>query len=123
VVAGTIAVSGIYDRFDRLPEVRTALTVWSDYFEALVSGEEKKGRSSTLAASPRPPPDRLSVSATPSQLAFASGDPEIARARSRVDAPSASSDRISRSRETDGSPPSILATRDWLEWIIRASSV
>lgn len=42
-IAGTIAVSGIYDRFDRLPEIRAALTVWSDYVEALVSGEEKKG--------------------------------------------------------------------------------
>ena len=35
-IAGTIAVSGIYDRFDRLPEIRAALTAWSDYVEALV---------------------------------------------------------------------------------------
>jgi len=42
-IAGTIAVSGIYDRFDRLPEIRAALTAWSSYVEALVSGEEKQG--------------------------------------------------------------------------------
>lgn len=42
-VAGTIAVSGIYDRFDRLPEIRSALAAWSIYVEALVSGEEKRG--------------------------------------------------------------------------------
>jgi hypothetical protein len=35
-IAGTIAVSVIYDRFDRLPEIRAALTVWSDYVEALI---------------------------------------------------------------------------------------
>jgi integrase len=29
-IAGTIAVSGIYDRFDRLPEIRAALTAWSN---------------------------------------------------------------------------------------------
>jgi integrase len=28
-VAGTIAVSGIYDRFDRLPEIRSALAAWA----------------------------------------------------------------------------------------------
>jgi integrase len=42
-IAGTIAVSGIYDRFDRLPEIRAALTAWSNYVEALVSGEEMRG--------------------------------------------------------------------------------
>ncbi len=42
-IAGTIAVSGIYDRFDRLPEIRSALVEWSNYVEALVSGEEKRG--------------------------------------------------------------------------------
>jgi len=36
-------VSGIYDRFDRLPEIRTALTAWSDYVEALIREEEKQG--------------------------------------------------------------------------------
>jgi len=35
-IAGTIAVTGIYDRFDRLPEIRAALTAWSDYVEALI---------------------------------------------------------------------------------------
>ena len=38
----------------------------------------------------------------------------IRRASSERDAPSASSDRISRSSETDGSPASSFATRDWL---------
>ena len=42
-IAGTIAVSGIYDRFDRLPEIRAALAAWATYVEALVTGEEKRG--------------------------------------------------------------------------------
>ena len=45
-VAGTIAVSGIYDRFDRLPEIRVALVAWSNYVEALVTGE---GRGEVVA--------------------------------------------------------------------------
>jgi integrase len=42
-IAGTIAVSGIYDRFDRLTEIRAALSAWASYIEALVTGEEKRG--------------------------------------------------------------------------------
>jgi integrase len=42
-IAGTIAVSGIYDRFDRLPEIRSALAAWATYVERLVTGEEKRG--------------------------------------------------------------------------------
>jgi integrase len=42
-IAGTIAVSGIYDRFDRLPEIRAALTAWANYVERLVTGEPKHG--------------------------------------------------------------------------------
>jgi integrase len=42
-IAGTIAVSGIYDRFDRLPEIRSALVAWSNYVEALVTGEAERG--------------------------------------------------------------------------------
>jgi hypothetical protein len=42
-IAGTIAVSGIYDRFDRLPEIRSALIAWSDYVQALVAGEAQRG--------------------------------------------------------------------------------
>jgi integrase len=42
-IAGTIAVSGIYDRFDRLPEIRSALVAWSSYVETLVTDEEKRG--------------------------------------------------------------------------------
>ena len=41
-IAGTIAVSGIYDRFDRLPEIRSALAAWASYVETLVAGEEKR---------------------------------------------------------------------------------
>jgi integrase len=41
-IAGTIAVSGIYDRFDRLPEIRAALTAWSDYVEALVNEKDEQ---------------------------------------------------------------------------------
>jgi integrase len=57
-IAGTIAVSGIYDRFDRLPEIRSALVAWSSYVETLVTGEEKRGevvafgRASDGSASP-----------------------------------------------------------------------
>ena len=43
-------------------------------------------------------------------------------ARSRFDMPRASNERTSRSSETDGSPASILATRDWLERRARARS-
>ncbi len=42
-IAGTIAVSGIYDRFDRLPEIRAALTAWSDYVEPLIREEDREG--------------------------------------------------------------------------------
>jgi integrase len=42
-IAGTIAVSGIYDRFDRLPEIRSALAAWATYVEQLVTGEDKRG--------------------------------------------------------------------------------
>ncbi len=41
-IAGTIAVSGIYDRFDRLPEIRSALVAWSNYVETLATGEVKR---------------------------------------------------------------------------------
>jgi hypothetical protein len=42
-IAGTIAVSGIYDRFDRLPEIRSALVAWATYVETLVAGEARRG--------------------------------------------------------------------------------
>src|SRR3990167_2865279 len=42
---------------------------------------------------------------------------------SRLEVPRARSDRISRSRETDGSPASIFATRDWLDFSALARSV
>jgi integrase len=42
-IAGTIAVSGIYDRFDRLPEIRAALVAWASYVETLVTCEDKRG--------------------------------------------------------------------------------
>jgi hypothetical protein len=44
------------------------------------------------------------------------------RDNSRREAPSVSSDLIRRSSETDGSPASILAIRDWLDWSRLASS-
>ena len=43
-------------------------------------------------------------------------------ARSRFDAPSASSDLMRRSSETVGSPASIFATRDWLDFSEAASA-
>ena len=42
-VAGTIAVSGIYDRFDRLPEIRSALAAWATYVAHLMTGDDKHG--------------------------------------------------------------------------------
>ncbi len=44
------------------------------------------------------------------------------RESSRFDVPRASSERINRSSETEGSPASIFATRDWLEFSSLASS-
>ena len=64
-VAGTIAVSGIYDRFDRLPEIRAALVAWSNYVEALVTG---KGRGEVVAFDRRrlgPPTTMVSGGAGP----------------------------------------------------------
>jgi integrase len=49
-IAGTIAVSGICDRFDRLPDIRAALTAWSDYVEALIREEDQQGDVSDFAA-------------------------------------------------------------------------
>lgn len=43
------------------------------------------------------------------------------RESSALDVPSARSDQIKRSRETDGSPASIFATRDWLDFSSFAS--
>jgi len=40
----------MYDRFDRLPEVRAALTAWSDYVEALIREEDQQGDVSDFAA-------------------------------------------------------------------------
>jgi integrase len=42
-ITGTIAVSGIYDRFDRLPETRSALAAWATYIAHLVTGDNKHG--------------------------------------------------------------------------------
>lgn len=53
-VAGTIAVSGIYDRFDRLPEIRSALAAWAGYVETLVSGEERRGEIVAFGHASRP---------------------------------------------------------------------
>jgi hypothetical protein len=47
---------------------------------------------------------------------------DIIRDNSRRDAPSVRSDRMSRSIETDGSPASIFAIRDWLDRSRLASS-
>jgi integrase len=54
-IAGTIAVSGIYDRFDRLPEIRAALVSWSNYVEALVTGDEKRGEVVAFGRTSRAP--------------------------------------------------------------------
>ena len=35
-------MSGIYDRFDRLPEMRAALTAWSDYVGALIREKDEQ---------------------------------------------------------------------------------
>jgi hypothetical protein len=44
------------------------------------------------------------------------------RDNSRREAPRISSDLIRRSNDTEGSPASILAMRDWLDWSRRASA-
>src|SRR5438093_12884500 len=41
---------------------------------------------------------------------------EMIRDSSRRDVPRISSDLTSRSRDTEGSPASIFAMRDWLDW-------
>jgi len=40
---GPTGDSGIYDRFNRLPEIRSALAAWATYVERLVTGENKHG--------------------------------------------------------------------------------
>ena len=52
---------------------------------------------------------------TASYAAGAGRRAEMIRESSTVDAPRARSERTSRSSDTDGSPISILATRDWLD--------
>jgi hypothetical protein len=34
-----VPVAGIFDRFDRLPEMRSALTAWSAYVSRIVTGK------------------------------------------------------------------------------------
>jgi hypothetical protein len=53
-IAGTIAVSGIYDRFDRLPEIRTALAAWATYIARLVTGDKKHGEVMAFETATRP---------------------------------------------------------------------
>lgn len=52
-IAGTIAVSGIYDRFNRLPQIRAALSARASYVETLVTGEEKRGELVAFGGAPR----------------------------------------------------------------------
>ena len=59
----------------------------------------------------------------PERYAAGTGErADMIRDNSRREAPRVNSDRISRSNDTDGSPPSILAIRDWLDWSRFASS-
>lgn len=51
-IAGTIAVSGIYDRFDRLPEIRAALVAWASYVGSLVAGDSKRGEVVAFGRTP-----------------------------------------------------------------------
>jgi hypothetical protein len=51
-----VAVSGIYDRFDRLLEIRSALAAWASYVKALVTGEEKQGEIIAFGRESAPPP-------------------------------------------------------------------
>src|SRR5713226_649114 len=50
-------------------------------------------------------------------------DSERTRPSSLRDSPKTKSERTSKSRETEGSPASILATLDWLDFSNRASSI
>jgi integrase len=53
-VAGTIAVSGIYDRFDRLPEIRSALAAWANHVVILVNDHEDRGELAAFGRRPSP---------------------------------------------------------------------
>lgn len=58
--AGTVAVTGIYDRFDRMPEIASALAAWSGHVATLTTAQSatssgkltafRKSRSSRAAA-------------------------------------------------------------------------
>jgi hypothetical protein len=43
-----VAVTGIYDRFDRMPEIASALKAWSDRVLQTAS-RQKRGRATVLA--------------------------------------------------------------------------
>jgi integrase len=64
-IAGTIAVSGIYDRFDRLPEIRSALAAWANYVRAFVAGEEKQGDLVAFGRTSEPRPKNTHRSSRP----------------------------------------------------------
>lgn len=79
-IAGTIAVSGIYDRFDRLPEIRSALTRWASYVETLLTGEETMGELVAFGgAHPRPPRDGNDVQKPPATTKAAASRGEAPR--------------------------------------------
>jgi hypothetical protein len=65
----------------------------------------------------------LARGCSPRRYAAGTGErADMIRDNSRREAPSVSSDLMRRSSETDGSPASILAIRDWLDWSRLASS-
>src|SRR5439155_16530052 len=63
------------------------------------------------------PDARAPRAAQPARYAAGTGErAEMIRDNSRREVPRISSDLISRSSDTEGSPASILAMRDWLDW-------
>jgi len=83
----------------------------------LVAAESIRRSNSRLERSGSTP------AAQPERYAAGTGErADMIRVSSRRDAPRAKSDRMSRSSDTEGSPASILATRDWLDRSRLASS-
>lgn len=116
----------------------TTLRIWGPRARPAQSASGKKGRRGLGACSSRNPrracvlqagctvkrlevrkdttlPLRSFVTRPLVQAALATRLFEISRAKSVRETPSATSERIRRSRETDASPASIFATRDWLD--------
>jgi integrase len=59
VVAGTLAVTAIYDQYSRLPEMASALNAWAAHVERLVTGQRAARRRLKLASQAMSWPERV----------------------------------------------------------------